>query len=161
MTGRLIGIARRSASRAPMETLETGRISIEAGLEGDARGAKYPKRQITVLAREAWEAALADLPAEAAELAWTTRRANLFVEGVRLPCAKGGVLCIGPVALEITGETDPCGRMEEAYRGLLKALHPDWRGGVTCAVREGGPIALGEAVEVLVAPEERVRVLPG
>ena len=161
MTGRLIGIARRNARRAPMETLAAGRISVETGLEGDARGPKYPARRITVLAREDWEAALGDLPADAADLPWTTRRANLLVEDVRLPRAKGGVLRIGPVVLEITQETNPCARMEEAFPGLLKALHPEWRGGVCCAVREGGPIALGDAVEVLVAPEERTRVLPG
>jgi MOSC domain-containing protein YiiM len=161
MNGRLLGIARKSAYRAPVETLDRGRISIDGGLAGDHRGPKYPHRRITVLAREAWQAAIDELPPEAAELPWTARRANLLVEGVRLPRAIGGVLRIGPVVLEITGETNPCNRMDEAYPGLLKALHPEWRGGVTCSVREGGEIALGDAVEVLHAPAERTRVLPG
>jgi hypothetical protein len=35
MAGRLIGIARRDRSRAPMETLQLAEISTEAGLAGD------------------------------------------------------------------------------------------------------------------------------
>ena len=162
-SGTLIGIARRAASRAPMEILAHGTITREAGLTGDFRGAKFPTRQITVLAREDWEAALLDLAdlIGPPDLPWTTRRANLFVEGVRLPRAKGGVLRIGPVVLETTGQTNPCHRMEAAHKGLLSALHPNWRGGVTCRVREGGNVTIGDAVEILLAPAEHVMRLPG
>ena len=163
MTAHLIGIARRAISRVPMEILTEGLITFEAGLTGDFRGAKFKSRQITILTREDWEAALLDL-AElmgASDLPWTTRRANLYVEGIRLPRAKGGILRIGPVVMEITGQTNPCHRMDEAHKGLLSALHPAWRGGVTCTVREGGPIKLGDPVEVLLAPKEHVIRLPG
>jgi MOSC domain-containing protein YiiM len=94
------------------------------------------------------------------ELPWTTRRANLLVEGVRLPRARGGILQIGPVKLEVTNQTVPCSRMDEAFGGLMKALYPEWRGGVTCAVLEGGDVALGDAVDVLVSPPEIVPRLP-
>jgi MOSC domain-containing protein YiiM len=164
MSGRLIGIARRSGKRAPMEELVAGEVTVEAGLTGDSRGAKFKSRQITVLAREDWEAALLDVSdlMGPPDLPWTTRRANLYVEGIRLPRAKGGVLQIGPVLLEITGETNPCSRMEEAHKGLLSALHPYWRGGVTCRVSEGGPIRLGDEVTVLLAPPDRPIInLPG
>ncbi|MBX9926099.1 MAG: MOSC domain-containing protein [Hyphomicrobiaceae bacterium] len=161
--GHLIGIARRERSRSPMETLASGHISVASGLEGDARGAKFPTRQITVLAREDWDAALAELSGIAGppELKWTTRRANLLVEGVRLPRAKGATLAIGPVILCVTGQTNPCHRMEEAHRGLLSALNPFWRGGVTCRVEIGGAIAIGDRVRVLSSPPERVVRLPG
>jgi MOSC domain-containing protein YiiM len=161
-TGRLIGIARRAGRRAPMEELTGGSITREAGLVGDSRGAKFKSRQITVLAREDWEAALLDLSdlMGPPDLPWTVRRANLLVEGLRLPRAKGGVLQIGPVVLEITGQTNPCHRMDEAHRGLLSALHPEWRGGVTCRVVEGGEVRLGDAARVLVAPKEHVIRLP-
>jgi MOSC domain-containing protein YiiM len=161
MSGRLIGIARKAERRAPVELIERGRITVEAGLDGDWRGPKSEDRRVTVMTREGFEAALKELPADAATLTWTARRANLLVEGVRLPNAVGGVIQIGPVVLDITGETAPCSRMDEAYPGLLKALHPDWRGGVLCRVVEGGEIALGDAVEVLIAPAERTRTLPG
>ena len=69
-------------------------ITPERGLEGDHKGLKFRRRAITVLAREAWEAALTDL-AGPVTLPWTTRRANLYVEGVRLPRALGGQVRIG------------------------------------------------------------------
>ena len=157
--GRLIGIARRGVRRAPMQEIGEARISLEAGLEGDCKGAKYPRCQITVLAHEAWQAALAAL--DARSLSWTARRANLLVEGVALPRAPGGILRIGAVRLEVTAQTYPCARMEEARAGLLAALAKDWRGGVTCRVLQAGQIALGDAVEVLLSPPEVKPRLPG
>src|ERR1700741_3096149 len=59
--GRLVGIARRPARLVPMLEVAEGVVPASAGLEGDFKGAKYPRRQITVLSCEAWEAALADL----------------------------------------------------------------------------------------------------
>jgi MOSC domain-containing protein YiiM len=157
--GRLIGIARRGQRRGPMEETGSGLISVGAGLAGDYKGAKYPLRQITVLARGAWAATVAQLSDPG--LPWTVRRANLLVEGVGLPRAKGGLIGIGPVRLEVTGQTCPCVRMEEASPGLLKALAGDWRGGVTCRVVVGGPVALGDPVEVLLRPREVLPRLPG
>ncbi|MEQ1648396.1 MAG: MOSC domain-containing protein [Hyphomicrobiaceae bacterium] len=169
-TSTLIGIALKAKSRAPMETRDHGRISIERGLDGDARGAKYPSRQITILAIEDWQRTLADLPAAAdllsplaltiADLPWTTRRANLLVQGLRLPRAKGAKISVGPVILEVTGQTYPCNRMESARQGLLSALAPDWRGGVTCRVVSGGPVALGDPAQILSTPPERTIRLP-
>jgi MOSC domain-containing protein YiiM len=157
--GRLVGIARRGQRRAPMQEIAEGLVSVEAGLAGDFKGAKHPRRQITLLAREAWEAALAELGDPG--LAWTARRANLLVEGVELPRAKGGILLVGPVCLEVMAQTYPCARMDEARRGLLKALARDRRGGATCRVLTGGRVALGDVVEVLVRPHEAGPRLPG
>ncbi len=146
-----------------METLDAGQITVEAGLEGDARGAKYPNRQITAMSLEDWNAALADLSGIAGppDLPWTTRRANLLVEGLRLPRVKGAKIAIGSIVLIVTGQTNPCHKMEAAYRGLLSALHPNWRGGVTCRVELGGSVSLGDGAQVLSSPPERVVRLPG
>lgn len=146
-----------------MEEIASGSITVDGGLEGDHKGPKFPNRRITVLTREAWEDALAELRGAndaPVRLPWTVRRANLLVEGVRLPRARGGVLRVGAVTLEVTYPTQPCRRMEEAHAGLLKALHPDWRGGVTCRVLEGGTVQIGDEVEVLISPPERVPKLP-
>lgn len=163
--GRLLGIARRARHRAPMEELAEAEISTTAGVIGDSRGAKYKTRQVTVLALEDWQAALAALASlrgEAApDLPWTTRRANLLVEGVRLPGAKGAILAVGPVVLEVTGVTWPCARMDEACPGLLKALAGEARGGITARVLEGGPVRAGDPVEVRVRPPVRRVRLPG
>lgn len=158
---RITAIARRAARRDPMELVDAARIDTETGLEGDFKGAKHKSRQITILAEEDWAAALADLPEEAASLPWTTRRANLLCRGLRLPRAKGARLRVGEAKLEVTGQTWPCKRMDEAYPGLLKALGRDWRGGVTCRVLKSGDIEIGSAIEITHAPEERVRSLPG
>jgi MOSC domain-containing protein YiiM len=160
--GRLIGIARKIRHRAPMQELSECQVFAGGGLEGDYSGKKYPARGVTVLAREAWEAALTALGRPDAEaLPWLVRRANLLVEGVVLPRARGGVVRIGPVLLEVTAPTVPCSRMEAACPGLLKALYPDWRGGICCRVVEGGSLGIGEPVEVLVSPPEKNIRLPG
>ena len=165
MKGKLIGIAWRPARFAPMETVDTAEISVEAGVAGDHKGAKFKRRAVTILAREDWEAALAQLAAEGDEAAlgldWTVRRANLLIEGVRLPRAIGATLRIGSALLEVTYPTSPCARMEAARKGLLKALHPEWRGGVTCKVLEGGRVSIGDEVTVVSSPPERHIKLPG
>jgi MOSC domain-containing protein YiiM len=158
MSGRLIGIARRDKRSAPMQTAESGTVTVAAGLAGDCKGAKFPERQITVLSREDWEAALASLGN--AELPWTTRRANLLVEGVRLPRGPGSQMRVGQVLLEVTGQTSPCEVMERAFPGLRKALSPEWRGGVTCKVIAGGDVRTGDEVSVSKAIRERKVLLP-
>ncbi|MEX2125444.1 MAG: MOSC domain-containing protein [Woeseia sp.] len=141
--GRLTGIARRDAKRAPMQTLDRAEISMDTGVARDFRG-KPGKRQVTVISAEAWRQACRELQKE---LPWTTRRANLLVDELELPKKIGAILKIGPVRLLITGEVDPCSRMDEQCPGLTNALKPDWRGGVSCAVLQGGSVTLGDAVE--------------
>lgn len=146
-----------------MEEIGQGDITVDRGLEGDHKGPKFPLRRITVLALEDWERALAELagPAGPPALPWTARRANLLVQGVRLPRARGAILTVGPIKLEVTYPTQPCARMDEAHLGLLVALHPEWRGGVTCRVLEGGRVTVGDPVVLVHSPPERTPRLPG
>lgn len=141
--GRLIGIAKRSASGAPMEELERAELTVERGVADDLRG-RVGRRQVTVLSKEAWQEACRELGDE--PLAWTLRRANLFVEGVDLREQEGAHLRIGTALLKITGETDPCPRMDAQVQGLTGALVPEWRGGATCRVRLSGIVELGDPV---------------
>ena len=162
MAAKLLAIAGRAARRAPMIVTDRSHVSTETGLAGDFKGAKHKTRQITVLAIEDWEAALATLPEHARDLPWTVRRANFLVSGLRLPRVKGAILSVGAVRLEVTGQTYPCRRMNEAYDGLLKALAPEWRGGVTCSVLTGGPVQTGDEVKIESAPPEPPpRRIPG
>ncbi|RMF08497.1 MAG: hypothetical protein D6773_02535, partial [Alphaproteobacteria bacterium] len=68
-TGTLIGIARKSRRRAPMEELESVAISAEGELDGDNRG-RFTERAVTVLSSEGWQAAVAELDGADA-LDWT------------------------------------------------------------------------------------------
>ncbi len=141
----LLGIALRDRSRGPMREVDHIQISTAAGCGGDFRG-KPGARQVTVLSREAWQAACEEL---GQALPWTTRRANLLVGGIALADSTGRRLSIGNVVLEITGETDPCQRMDQIAAGLRRALTPDWRGGVCCRVVIGGEITVGDVARLV------------
>ncbi len=158
----LLGIAVKPKPRQPMQTRHSAVLSPEQGLHGDCRG-KPGRRQITLMSQAAWEVACrvlaatgtADLFAEAG-LPWTTRRANLLVDDLPLCQSTGARIVLDEAILEVTGETDPCQRMEAACPGLFDALRPDWRGGVTCRVLQGGEIAVGMTVAWLANAEERL-----
>jgi MOSC domain-containing protein YiiM len=141
-SGRLLSIAVRKKSRAPMQELEKGEVSLAHGLQGDFRGAPG-KRQVTVLAVEDWRSACSELQRN---LPWTIRRANLLIEGLKLDQTTHATIRIGDVVLRVTGETTPCSRMEEAAAGLYAALLPRWRGGVCCRVEAGGTVTTGNEV---------------
>ncbi len=141
-TGTLLAIAIKPTSHQPMIDVSEGVVTLDGGLTGDARG-RTRRRQITIVAREAWAEACDAL---GTEVPWTARRANLLVEGFNFENTKGRILQVGPVRLEITGETLPCARMDEAHPGLRQALGPQWRGGVTTKVVSAGAISPGDSV---------------
>jgi MOSC domain-containing protein YiiM len=85
-----------------------------------------------------------------ATIAWSDCRRNLLVEGLRLPREEGTRLRIGAsLVIEVTGECDPCERMDALHEGLRAALTPDWRGGFLARVVEDGEIALGDEIRIL------------
>lgn len=144
-TAKLLGIAIKPKRLQPMHELNAVQLSVELGLAGDCRG-KPGARQVTLLSQTAWRAACAEL---GVDLPWTTRRANLLVDDLPLLQSTGARILIGETVLEITGETDPCSRMEKAQRGLFEALNRDWRGGVCCRVVQGGLLELGMKVKLI------------
>ena len=144
MQGKVLAIARRARPRQPMEALDAATVTVEGGVAGDIRGT-LRDRQVTVLAKESWDAACEDL---GRELPWTTRRANILVEGLALAETVGATIHIGEMQLSVTDETDPCQVMEQQATGLKDALTPNWRGGVTCRVVHGGDIRVGDVAEL-------------
>lgn len=128
-----------------MEEVQSATVSVESGISGDYRG-EMKGRQVTILASQDWQAACAEI---GTDLPWTTRRANLLVDDVILPHAAGARIKIGDCVLEVTGETDPCERMDEQHDGLRQALVPSWRGGCTCDVVSGGEIQVGDSAEII------------
>lgn len=147
--GRIAGIARHQFPKAPMETIDRARVTLEGGIAGDFRGAmkgKPYKRQVSLMEAGDWAAAMAEV---GHNIGWEQRRANLLVEGLDLPQRAGVRLRIGAdVVLESTVETDPCSRMEALAEGLKAALTPDWRGGICAMVIAPGEIAVGDEIRI-------------
>ncbi|MFC3581267.1 MOSC domain-containing protein [Sphingomonas hylomeconis] len=149
VTGVLGGIARHARPKAACELVDHIHVTLEGGIAGDYRGAmrgKPYRRQVTLIERGDWDAALAEV---GVDIPWQERRSNLLIEGLDLPQTKGVRLRIGAdVLLEITRETDPCERMEALAPGLKAALLPDWRGGACAMVIQGGTIAVGDTIRI-------------
>lgn len=140
--GTLRAIATRPAKRGAMVSHAATVMDAGAGLAFDAHR-KPGRAQVTIVSWEKWQAACAEMKVD---LPWTMRRANLLIAGVALAPDIGRRISIGDVVLEITGETDPCSRMDDQHMGLRAALTPDSRGGVRCRIITGGSVALGVAV---------------
>ena len=149
VAGRLSGIARHNRPHGVIEVLDSASITREAGLVGDARGALKGapyRRQISLIERQSWDAAATDA---GVALPWHVRRANLLVEGLRIPREPGTWLRIGDTCvIEVTCECDPCARMDAIADGLRKALEPDWRGGFLGKVVSDGDIATGDTIRI-------------
>ena len=148
--GRLAGIARHDRPRGPMQTVERVLVTREHGVAGDYRGAVRPGkkvwRQVSLIEADGWADALAVL---GADIPWYERRANLLIEGLKLPRQTGAIIAIGnDLRIEVTGECDPCSRMEEIVPGLKAALMPFWRGGFLTRVISDGAIAVGDLVRI-------------
>lgn len=147
---KLIAIAYKTEKRGAMITTESANVTQKSGVENDIFG-RPGKRQVTVISLQQWQQACNEIDKN---LPWFTRRANLLVDGLSFSAQdQGKQLVIGELILEITGETDPCKKMEMAYPGLEKALLPDWRGGVTCRVLNDASIAINDPVSLTASTE--------
>ncbi|ABN59554.1 MOSC domain-containing protein [Shewanella baltica] len=143
---KLLAIAYKTVKRGPMNEVLCANVTQLSGVEKDVFG-RPGKRQVTVLSKIQWQQACHSIEAD---LPWTTRRANLLVDDLVFSSADVGKhLQIGELRLEITGETDPCKKMEIAHVGLETALTPDWRGGVTCRVLNDAMIHLGDEITLV------------
>lgn len=151
-TGKLAGIARHGQIKGPMETLASVSVTVAEGVQGDYRGslaATKPgrKRQVSLIEMDCWETALAQAKGS---IGWWQSRRNLLVNGLRIPRELGTCVQIGPrLVLEVTGECDPCERMDALHLGLREAMTPDWRGGFLARVIDDGDVAVGDEVRIL------------
>ena len=152
MTGRLAGIARHDRPKGPMETVDHVAVTAAEGVHGDFRGGHASskpgrRRQVSLIEAECVAAAMAEA---GAVLDWPDCRRNLLIQGLRLPREEGLRVQIGDsLVLEITGECEPCPRMDALHEGLRAAMTPDWRGGFLGRVVEDGEVAVGDAIRIL------------
>lgn len=139
--GRLDAIFLKPARREPMQPIERADLVAGRGIAGNAN--QGGRRQVTLLERERWDAAMLAL---GGALPPHARRANLLVCGVALPHTRGRVLRVGACRIRILGETTPCSRMDDAMPGLKDVLAPEWGGGAFGEVLDDGVVAVGDPI---------------
>src|SRR4051812_25962216 len=94
--GRVERIWIKRAKRGPMDAVERAMLDADRGIRGNAN--RGGRRQVTIIARERWDAIMATL---GLDLDPSTRRANLMISGLDLEKSRGRILRIGNVRLRI------------------------------------------------------------
>ncbi len=126
--------------RAPMEPRAQLRAIEGWGLEGDRHAHAGGTRQVLLMDEET----LAAFGLEAG-----TVKENITTRGIPLnTLAVGTRLRVGGVLLELTHICTPCCRMDEIREGLRTSLQG--QRGMLARVVEGGEIAVGDPIEVVV-----------
>ena len=152
-TGKLIAIAIAREAKGTMENVESIAAVEGEGLAGDRygsgigaaqlQGRRKPENEVTLIAREAIEAAIDESNLPITHL--DTRR-NLLTEGVPLNELVNRTFRVGPVVLRALELCEPCGYLERrTYAGIKVALKN--RGGLRCCVVEGGALQVGDKIE--------------
>jgi MOSC domain-containing protein YiiM len=143
VTGEIVNIWIKRAHRGVMDLVNEAQLVENRGLAGNADQGR--RRQITIIDEAAWREAAAETGADVDP---SRRRANVMLRGIPLADSRGKLLRLGACLVRILGETRPCEQMEEAQRGLRKALSPNWRAGVFGEIVEGGSIRIGDSAEL-------------
>ena len=140
--GEIVSLRLNVGSRVPMEEVDKIVLMEKKGIEGDRhfqKEGKLLKRQILLMDGET----LGEFGLFDGQI-----RENITVKGVELSSlVEGSKLFIGEdVVLNITGDCEPCYRMDEIREGLQKALEN--RRGVLAYAESGGIISIGDKVQV-------------
>jgi len=127
----------KAAHKQPMVPKENVSAISLKGLEGDVAFGKR-RRQVLLIEGETLEEF---------DLQPGMVRENGVTRGIVLAgMAQGTRLRVGRAVLEVTMDCEPCPFMETLRPGLEKAM--DGRRGTLFKVVEGGPISIGDSVEV-------------
>ena len=117
------------------------------GLRGDRSSAKSGgKRQATLFQAE-YLTVLKSLHPQS-KVTYEALRRNIVVSGINLNALINQTIKIGQSVFEITGYCHPCSKMEKQFgTGAYNALRG--HGGLTAKIVEGGEIAVGDPINVL------------
>jgi MOSC domain-containing protein YiiM len=151
--GKLVAIAIAREAKGQMESVQTIEAVEGEGLRWDRYGAgigaaqfkgkRKPENEVTLIAREAIEAANDEFNFTIEHL--DTRR-NLLTEGVPLNELIGKTFRVGQdVVIKGLELCEPCGYLERrTFEGIKGALKH--RGGLRCCVVKGGEIRVGNEI---------------
>jgi MOSC domain-containing protein YiiM len=152
-SGTLLSIAIARQAKGPMERVQSIEAVAGEGLRGDRygagigaaqfRGRRKPENEVTLIAREAIDAANDEFNYVIEHL--DTRR-NLLTEGVPLNDLVGKSFRVGSgVVLKGLELCEPCGYLEKrTFVGIQAALKH--RGGLRCCVLVGGEVHVGDSL---------------
>lgn len=145
--GKVDFISIRSERKVLPTPLETVKVSIENGLEGDHYGGRSKKRQVTLIQAEHLNVVASLLNKNTIDPLLTRR--NIVVSGVNLLAFKNMQFQIGDdVILEMTGACHPCSQMETNFgEGGYNAMRG--HGGITAKVIQGGEIGIEDKVRLI------------
>ena len=140
--GSVVSMRLNVGSRKPMKEVDSARVITGQGIEGDRHlkeDGSRSRRQILLMDRET----LGDFSLDDGII-----RENITVVGMDFASLEAGDrVSIGEdVVLEITGECEPCARMDEIRSGLQHEL--DGRRGMLAYAENGGLISVGDVISV-------------
>ena len=141
--GKITSLRLCVGSRAPMQEVSSANLITGQGIQGDRhlkKDGSRSKRQVLLMDEET----LKDFNLAAGEI-----RENITVSGINLTqFTDGERLSLGSsVSLKITGECEPCSRMDEIRPGLQSLL--DGKRGMLAYVESGGEIKIGDGISSL------------
>ena len=140
--GSVVSMRLNVGSRKPMKEVDSARVITGQGIEGDRHlkeDGSRSRRQILIMDRET----LGNFSLDDGII-----RENITVVGMDFSSIDAGDrVSIGrEVVLEITGECEPCARMDEIRAGLQNEL--DGQRGMLAYAEKGGLISVGDAISV-------------
>jgi MOSC domain-containing protein YiiM len=153
-TGEIVGIYVAPAAGAPMEARRSAVVAAHRGIVGDryaggsgswSANTRAP-RDVTLIEREAVDAARAELAAAGVELCEADTRRNLVTVGVPLGHLVDRTFRVGEVLLRGVKFSEPCAYLEQLLGspGVREAfVH---RGGLQAEVLTDGELRVGDPV---------------
>ena len=142
MSGSIISMRLCVGSRDPMKEIREASFITGQGMEGDRHlrsDGRRSNRQVLIMDSETLNH-FDLLPGQVRE--------NITIKGLDFSSISAGdkVLLGGEVILEVTGDCEPCARMDEIRPGLKDDL--DGKRGLLAFVEKGGTVAVGAEVGV-------------
>ena len=141
--GKVLSLRLCVGSRDPMKIVKSAVVIAGEGIDGDRHrrtDGRRSDRQVLLMDRET---------IDLFGLQEGDVRENITVEGLDFTkIMDGDRVCIGPdVVLRITGDCEPCGRMDEIREGLRNSL--EGQRGLLAYAEKGGLISLGDNISKL------------